>query len=60
MKPMILIVEITTRDDKTETHECVDFPGIGSDFITLYKQGFVIERLRTEAVLRIKNYFQQL
>lgn len=54
---MKLIVEITTRDDKTRRHECVDFPQYSGDFITLYKKGFVHERIRTETVLHSKHFF---
>jgi hypothetical protein len=53
-----LILEITTRDDKTHLHECVDFPSYASDFITLYKKNFVREAIRTETVLNIKQYFK--
>lgn len=53
-----LIIEITTRDDKTQRYECVDFPSYGSDFITLYKENFICEQIRTEAVLGIKQYFK--
>jgi hypothetical protein len=53
-----LIIEITTRDDKTQRYECVDFPTHGSDFITLYMPNFVREQIRTEAVLGVKQYFK--
>lgn len=55
---MKLIIEITTRDDKTIVHECSDFPYIGSDFVTLYKKGFVKQSIRTETIKEIKQFFQ--
>lgn len=54
---MKLIVEIKLRDDKVKKHECVDFPLYSGDFITLYKKGFIHERIRTETVLSTKHYF---
>jgi hypothetical protein len=53
-----LIIEITTRDDKTLRYECVDFPTYGNDFITLYKKDFVREQIRTESVLGVKQFFK--
>jgi hypothetical protein len=53
-----LIVEITTRDDKTQRHECIDFPFHGDRFITLYKPNFVREAVLTESVLRIRQFFE--
>ena len=55
-----LIVEITTRDDKTTRHECVDFPSFGGDFITLYKPDFIRESVRTETVLGVRQYFKKV
>ena len=56
---MKLIVEIRTKDDKTTKHECVDFPAYASDFITLYKDGFIHEKIRTETVDGVKEYFSK-
>ena len=56
---MKLIYEITTKDDKTRKHECIDFASVGSDFITLYKLNFVREMLCTETVQSIKYYFKE-
>lgn len=56
---MKLIVEITTRDDKTHSHECIDFPSYQNDFITLYKRDFITERIRTETVVGTKQYFRK-
>lgn len=53
-----LIIEITTRDEKTQRHECVDFPYYASDFITLYKKDFKRELIRTETVLGVRQYFK--
>jgi hypothetical protein len=55
---MKLIYEITTRDDKTEKHECVDFAERSSDFLTLYKPNFLREMIRLETILRVKYYFK--
>ena len=55
---MRLIVEITTKDDKTKKYECVDFPYMGSDFITLYLPNFTRSIIKTEAVAEVKQYFQ--
>ena len=52
------IVEIKTRDGKTTKHICNDFPGISGDFITLYKDNFVRERVRFEAIENIKEYWR--
>lgn len=53
-----LIVEITTKDDKTSSYECVDFPAFGGDFITLYLKDFRRDSVRTECVLGVKQYFK--
>lgn len=53
------IVEIKTRDGKTVKHKCNDFPAIGSDFITLYKEGFRRERIRFETIENIKEYWDE-
>lgn len=55
---MKLIVEVTTRDERIHSHECVDFPHITSQFITLYKEGFVREVVATETIAGIKQYFK--
>lgn len=56
---MKLILEITTKDDKTSKHVCNDMPYFGGEFITLYKEGFVRELIRTETVSNIKQYFKR-
>lgn len=55
---MKLIVEIETKDDKTQKHTCNDFPSFGGDFITLFKDNFVREYVRTETVQAVKTYFR--
>lgn len=55
---MKLIVEVTLKDDKTTKHECNDFPMFGGDFVTLYKNNFVRELVRTETIAGIKQYFK--
>ena len=52
-----LIVEITTRDDKTKRYNCVDFPVYDPSFITLFRPNFVRQRIRTETILKVKEYF---
>ncbi len=56
---MKLIIEIRKKDGKTQTHICNDFVGWGNDFITLYKEGFVREYIRTETVEHVKQYFKK-
>lgn len=56
-KMKTLIVEITKKDGSKEKHECVDFPYLGSDFITFYKENFKREHIRTEIVQEVKQYF---
>lgn len=56
---MKLIVEIKTKDDKWQKHICNDFPGIGGDFITLYKEGFKRELISTQGVAEIRESFKE-
>jgi len=56
---MKLIVEITQMDDKCVKHECNDFPNVGSDFVTLYKDGFRRELISTRSVQRMDYYFKK-
>lgn len=54
-----LVVEITTRDEKTVKHTCNDYPTISGEFITLYKENFTRELVRTETVEKVKYYFKK-
>ncbi len=56
---MKLIVEVTTRDDKTTKHVCVDFPAWASDFVTLYKEDFKRDSIKTETIQGVKQYFEK-
>ena len=56
---MKLIVEITTKDDKVQTHECVDFRYCDGPFFLLHKADFVRERVPTETITRVRQYFKQ-
>ncbi len=53
-----LIVEITTRDEKTSAYECVDFPAFTDAFLILYRPDFKQELIRTETILKINRYFK--
>lgn len=53
-----LIIEITTRDDKTHRYECVDFPNWDSNFVTLYLKDFARERIRTDSILLFRQFFK--
>lgn len=55
---MKLIVEITYRDDKKRTFECVDFPSTLGSFICLYLDGFGREYVSEGTIDRIKTYFK--
>lgn len=54
---MKLELKIKTLDGNTERHICVDFPSFGSDFITLYKDNFVRENIRTSTVETLTQRF---
>lgn len=56
---MKLIVEIKTKDDKWQTHVCNDFPTMGGDFITLFKENFKRESISTQQVAEIKQSFKK-
>lgn len=56
---MKLIVELKRGDDKWEKHVCNDFPTIGSDYITLFKENFKRETIKSQSVIEIKQYFKK-
>lgn len=52
---MKLIVDIITQDDKTQQHECVEFPSFHGDFVTLCKAGFERLTIRTATILSMRS-----
>jgi hypothetical protein len=53
---MKLMVEVTTKDDKVTTYECVDFPSFSPEFVTLYEDNFVRQFIKMEGIAGIKQW----
>lgn len=53
-----LIVDITTRDGKTNSHICSDFPHNTGRYFVLSLKGFKTKYIPDETIEQVNTYFK--